>query len=390
MYQVRKYNQISELGLRELPTSLYKIHTDINNPQAIILRSHKLKEEDLGDDLLAIGRAGAGVNNVPVAECTQKGIVVFNTPGANANAVKELVLAGLLISSRKIVESIVDLKAVEDRENIAKTAEKMKANYAGPEIAGKKLGIIGLGAIGVCVAQVATSLGMEVIGYDPYISVANAWKMPKEVHFAQSFDSLLAEADYITLHIPASAKTNEFINSNIIAKMKDGVRLLNFSRAEIVKVNDIINGINSGKIAYYVHDFADERLLDIKNVLTLPHLGASTKEAEENCAVMACSQLKEYLENGTIVNSVNFPTVNLKRNGSNRLSIIHSNIPKMIGQISDVIGEADINIIDMMNTSKDDIAYTLMDLNEALTEDILNKIKNLDGVKRVRIINIPH
>ena len=386
MYHVRKYNQISELGLDKLPIDLYKVHTDVEEPQAIILRSYKLQKEEFGKELLAIGRAGAGVNNVPVVECTGKGVVVFNTPGANANAVKELVLAGLLISSRKIVESIIDLKAVKNRKDIAKTAEKMKSNYAGPELTGKKLGIIGLGAIGVSVAQVAPSLGMEVIGYDPYISVANAWKIPKEVQFARSLDSLLAEADYITLHIPVSSQTKAFINHKIIAKMKNRVRLLNFSRSEIVEVDDIIAGVNNGKIAYYVHDFADERLLDVKNVLTLPHLGASTKEAEDNCAIMACNQLRDYLEHGIIVNSVNLPSVNLKRNGSNRLSVIHSNIPKMLGQISDVIGEANINIVDMINVSKDDIAYTLMDLSEYPSENIRHKIKYLKGVKRIRLI----
>lgn len=385
MFTIRKHDKIAEIGLAEL-TGL-PVSTDEKNPDGIVLRSHKIQNAEFGEKLLAIGRAGAGVNNIPVEECTQKGIVVFNTPGANANAVKELVIASLLLSSRRIVDSVIALKQVSDRTDIDKKSEKMKAEFAGPEIAGKTLGVVGLGAIGVLVSQAAVGLDMKVIGYDPALSVQNAWNIPREVKQAAHLDTLVAECDYITIHVPLLDATKGLVNAALISKMKTGVRLVNLARSEIVNVPDLVAALKSGKVSFYTCDFADDRLLDLPNVLTFPHLGASTPEAEDNCAVLACRQVREYLERGNIRNSVNFPNVSLEpKIGKPRLSIIHKNVPKMLATISDAIGAVNANIDDMMNASRGEAAYTLLDLDALPDPALVAALQKIPGVVKVRVI----
>lgn len=386
MYSIRKNDKISEQGLNLLSDDL-KLSTDEKNPDGILLRSYKLPVAEFGDKLLAIARAGAGVNNIPVDECSKKGIVVFNTPGANANAVKELVIAGLLMSSRKLVQSVVDLKAVSDRTDIDKKSEKMKSEYIGPEISGKTLGIVGLGAIGVMVAQAAVGLNMKVIGYDPFLSIMNAWNIPSTVEQAKSLDSMLAKCDYISFHIPVTEKTKNMINSGFLSKMKDGVRILNFARGELVSVPDMVDALNEGKVACYVNDFADERLLDNPKVITFPHLGASTPEAEDNCAILACRQIEDYLKNGNITNSVNYPALQMDRTSGARITVLHLNKNGMIQHISDLIAKAGGNIKEMANRSNGDYAYTILDLDKSLSDSLSGDLEKIEGVIRVRIIN---
>ena len=386
MFNLRTYNAISPKGLDRLPKEKYSVSDSGDNSDAFILRSYKLSIDECNDGLLAIGRAGAGVNNIPVPDCTGKGIAVFNTPGANANAVKELVVAGMLLGSRKLYESIRELENLEDFTDVAKLAEKLKSQFAGPEIAGKTLGIVGLGAIGVFVAQAAVGLGMDVVGYDPYISVQNAWNIPNKVEFASSMDVLLEKSDYISLHVPAVEATKGLVNAEFIGKAKEGFRLLNFSRAEIVNLDDVLSAVESGKIAYYVTDFAEERSIKMENVLVLPHMGASTYEAEENCAEMACDQLMEFLENGNVKNSVNLPELSIPRSGKCRVTIIHENKPKMLGQISDIVGDAGLNIQDLGNRSKGETAYTIMDIDSDVNDGVISDLKGIDGVIRVRVI----
>ena len=387
MYQIKTYNEIAEAGLSLFDRDSYTLNQEEVAAHGILLRSYPLSEKEFGENLLTIARAGAGVNNIPVAAATKKGVVVFNTPGANANAVKELVLAGLLMSSRKIVESITSLKALEDKTDIAKQAEKLKARFAGPEVAGKTLGIIGLGAIGTQVAQVAPHFGIKVLGYDPFISIETALGLPREIQIEKNLTDVLAKSDYITLHIPVTEKTKAMINFDRIAKMKKGIRILNFSRPEIVHIPDILEGLSAGKIAYYVSDFADERLLDIENCLIFPHLGASTYEAENNCAIMACEQIKHYLGMGVIRNSVNFPEMNMEKNDKIRLCMIHENIPKMISHISDTIGSKGTNIHDMINKSKGEFAYTAIDLDSQPDLSVLKKISEIKGMIRLRVLD---
>ncbi|NLK97429.1 phosphoglycerate dehydrogenase [Defluviitalea saccharophila] len=387
MYKIQTLNNISEKGLELLPKDTYEVSNDCTNPDGILVRSAKMHGMELPASLKAIARAGAGVNNIPVEECSEKGIVVFNTPGANANGVKELVLAGLLLSSRKIVEGIQWTKSLKGQgSEVPKLVEKGKSEFAGPEILGKKLGVIGLGAIGVLVANAAHSLGMDVQGYDPYMSIDAAWGLSRSVHRAVSLESLLSECDYITVHVPLLDETKNMLNKEKFALMKKGVRILNFSRGELVNNTDLIEAIKEGIVAAYVTDFPSEELIDVENIIAIPHLGASTPESEENCAMMAAEQLRNYLEHGNIKNSVNFPDCEMVRTTNYRTVVAHKNIRNMVGQITTILAHADINIMDMMNKSKKDWAYTVIDSDKKVEEDIVAKIKAIDGVVAVRTL----
>ncbi|NMA83365.1 MAG: phosphoglycerate dehydrogenase [Epulopiscium sp.] len=388
MYTIQMLNPISKQGLDLLPENKYSIQTEVKDPDGILVRSYKMHDMDLCCSLKAIARAGAGVNNIPVEECSKKGIVVFNTPGANANAVKELVIAGLLLSSRKIVDGIQWAKTlVGEGAAVPKKVEEGKGAFVGPELQGKKIGIIGLGAIGVLVANAAHALGMEVIGYDPYISVQAAWGLSRGVGKAESMESLLQESDYISLHIPLLEDTKGFLGEEQFAIMKQGVRVLNFSRGELVNTSALKDAIDRKIVANYTTDFPDEALLQMDKVICIPHLGASTPESEENCAVMAVTELKEYLENGNIRNSVNYPDCVMPRRGvPYRLAVNHQNIPNMVGQITSLLAKYHINIEDMLNRSKKDYAYTLIDISNEPTVEIVEKIQAIVGVSKVRIL----
>lgn len=383
MYKIQTLNKISSRGL-ELFDSNYSISDSIEGVDAILVRSAKMHDMDLPDTVKAIARAGAGVNNIPVDECSEKGIVVFNTPGANANAVKELVIAGLLLSSRKIVDGINWAKTLT--EDIAKTVEKGKGEFVGPEILGKKLGVIGLGAIGVMVANAAHALGMEVVGYDPYISINAAWGLSRHIKHAMSLDEVLQDSDYITIHVPLLDSTKHMFNKEAFSKMKRGVRILNFSRDTLVNNEDIINAIEEGIVSKYVTDFPVEGVMNNESIITIPHLGASTPESEENCAVMAVKQVKDYLENGNIVNSVNFPVCEMAWSTDCRVTIIHRNIPAMIKKITDIIATEGINIQDMMNKSKGQYAYTIIDTDAKVTEENINNIRKIPDIISIRVL----
>lgn len=386
MYNVLTLNKISETGIKNF-TSDYKCSDEIKNPDAILVRSASMHETKFAPETLAVARAGAGVNNIPIDECAKKGIVVFNTPGANANAVKELVLCGLLLSSRKIVPAIEWVKTtLKGDENFSKSVEKGKSAFAGPEIKGKKLGVIGLGAIGVLVANAAQSLGMEVYGYDPYLSVDAAWNLSRSVKHVTNIDDIFASCDYITLHVPLTDSTKGVINTISIAKMKDSVRILNFSRGELVETGDIIRALSGGKVAAYVTDFGNSALLDANGVIVLPHLGASTPESEDNCAVMAVNEIVDYLENGNITNSVNFPSVSVPRSGKTRITILHKNVPNVISNISASVANENINIDNMVNKSRGEFAYTMLDTDTEVSVDAIEAIKALDNIIRVRVI----
>jgi D-3-phosphoglycerate dehydrogenase len=387
MYKIQKLNKISPRGLERFPGDSYEYATEIVNPDAILVRSADMHSIDLPASLKAIARAGAGVNNIPVDKCTEKGIVVFNTPGANANAVKELVLLGLIISSRRVYQGIEWSKGLIGKgDEVPQIIEKQKSNYEGPEIKGKKLGIIGLGAIGVMVANDAISLGMEVSGFDPFISVDAAWGLSRDVKKAISLDSLLSESDYISLHIPLNEKTKGLINKEKFAIMKKGVRLVNFARGGLIKNEDLKEAIDDGTVACYVTDFPDEFLIKLDKVVPIPHLGASTPESEENCAVMAVDQLREYLEKGNIINSVNFPDCSLYPSGKKRMIIANKNVPNIIGQITHILAEQKINIADMLNKSRGDYAYNIIDLDSEISDAILSQVKAIEGILMVRVI----
>lgn len=391
MYKIQTMNKISIQGLSLFPHGDYEVAGEILNPDAVIVRSADMHETELPASVKAIARAGAGVNNIPLQKCTDRGIVVFNTPGANANAVKELVLASLLFSSRPVLNANNWVKGLVGKgDEIPTLAEKGKSQFVGPEIQGKTLGVIGLGAIGALVANAAVGLGMQVIGFDPFISVDAAWSLSRAVVKAESMDSLLAKADYLTLHVPQTDITKGFINAEKISLMKNGVRLLNFSRGGLVVNSDVIAAVKSGKIACFVSDFADEALLKTENVICLPHLGASTPEAEENCARMAVLQVRDFLENGNIVNSVNFPKCSAASpvpEGGSRLCVANKNVPNMIGQIAAVIAEARLNIEAMTNQNKADVAYNLIDVDAFAGDEVVEKINAIDGVIAVRIIH---
>lgn len=364
----------------------YNCGDNIENPNAIILRSFSMHDMELPENLLAVARAGAGVNNIPIDKCSEKGIVVFNTPGANANAVKELVVAALFLSSRKIVDGIAWSKTLSG-DDVAKQVEKGKSAFAGPEILNKTLGVVGLGAIGVMVANAAVALGMEVIGYDPYISVDAAWGLSRAVKRADSEKEIYENSDYITLHVPLNGETKGKINSESISDMKDGVRILNFSRGELVDDDVIIDATAKGKVACYITDFPNEKLINKQGIITIPHLGASTPESEENCAVMAANELREYLENGNIMNSVNFPSCSLERGAPIRLCITHRNVPNMLKQFSEMFAAHDINIENMLNKSRGNYAYTILDALTIPDNETLENLRALNTVLKVRVIS---
>lgn len=386
MYKIKTLNKIATEGL-DLLNDAYQI-VEENDVNGILLRSYKMHDMELPETLEAVARAGAGVNNIPIDQCSEKGIVVFNTPGANANGVKELVIAGMLLSSRDIVGSIDWAKTlIGEGDDVPKLVEKGKSNFAGPEIQGKTLGVIGLGAIGALVANAATSLGMNVLGYDPFISVEAAWGLSRSVKRAENIDDLFAQADYITVHVPLIEATKDLINKDKLNIMKDDVRILNFSRDGLVNADDIIEALESGKVSKYVTDFPDEKVLKAKNVISIPHLGASTPESEINCAVMAVNQIKEYLEHGNIKNSVNYPECDMGVcTTTGRIAINHKNIPHMVSRITTVLGDHEINIADMINKSKKDWAYTIIDVESTINEDIIKELQTIDGVVKVRVI----
>ena len=383
MYNVKTLNKIAACGTDLLDRSKYTVGDDIDNPQAILVRSASMHEMELGDDLLAIARAGAGVNNIPVDKCSEKGIVVFNTPGANANAVKELVIAGMLLASRDVIGGVAWANTLTG-DDVDKQVEKGKSNFAGCEIKGKTLGIIGLGAIGILVANAAYALGMEVIGYDPYLSVDSALKLSRHVKKANSPEEVYAAADYITIHVPLMDSTRNTINAETIAQMKDGVIILNFARGGLVNNADIKKALADGKVAKYVVDFADSETVNQPGIINIPHLGASTAESEDNCAVMAAQELTDYLENGNILNSVNFPNCSLPEDNIGRIAIAHKNIPNVIAKFTEALSS--VNISDMINKSKGELAYTIINTDHAIPAEAIEKLNQIDAVIRVRVI----
>lgn len=385
MYNIKLLNKISPVGVGQFDDQ-YLVGEDVEKEDGVLVRSASMHEYELNDNLKAIARAGAGVNNIPVDKCSEKGIVVFNTPGANANAVKELVLCALFLSSRKIIESIRWVDTLKDDQNIAKTAEKGKSNFVGPEIEGKTLGVIGLGAIGVNVANAAIKLGMKVKGYDPYIGVNAAWALSKHAKHAISLDEIYQECDYITIHIPSNSETKGFLNHEAFAQMKDGVKILNFARGDLVNNEDLLANVANGKIEKYISDFAAPELIGQENIIILPHLGASTPESEDNCAKMAVDEVREYLENGNIINSVNFPGVNQARVSKTRLCIINKNVPNILANISKLFADHNLNIENMVNRSRGEYAYTIIDTNDEVRQDIIERIESAKGIISVRSI----
>ncbi len=386
MFQYTCLNPIADVGLH-LFSDKYQKTDDIKNAQAVLVRSASMHDMELPEGLEAVARAGAGVNNIPLDQCADQGIVVFNTPGANANGVKELVIAGMLLASRDIVGGIEWVRDNKDEADIAKLSEKQKKNFAGCEISGKKLGVIGLGAIGVLVANAATHLGMEVLGYDPYISVNAAWSLSRSVKHISNVEDIYKECDYITIHVPLLDSTKGMINAEAIEKMKDGVVLLNFARDLLVDEAAVIDAIKNNKVKKYVTDFANPTTAGADGVILTPHLGASTEESEDNCAMMAVREIRDYLENGNIVHSVNFPDCNMGGcDKAGRVAILHKNKKGMIGKYSTVFGNADINIEDMTNKSKGDYAYTLLDISTPVTEEVIGQLKAIDGVLKVRVV----
>lgn len=388
MYKIQTLNKIDQEGLQVFPATTYKIANEIADPDAIVLRSFSMHDMEIPCSVKAIARAGAGVNNIPIAKCTEKGIVVFNTPGANANGVKELVIAGLLMASRDLIGGVQWAKTLAgEGAKVAPLIEKGKSNFGGYEIKGKTLGIIGLGAIGVLVANAAQSLGMTVIGYDPYILVEHAWNLHHNVVRARSIESMLGKADFITLQIPLMAETTGFINADKLTLMKDGVKILNFARGELVVDADIKAAIESGKVAAYFTDFPNAELLQMDKVVAIPHLGASTNESEVNCAIMAAEQVRNFFENGNIRNSVNFPAAEMERNSGARLLVTNKNIPNIISQLTTILAQAGINIDNMLNKNRGDIAYNIIDTNnKTLSDELIDKMKSIEGVFMVRVL----
>lgn len=387
MYKVRTYNQISSKGLDRFPRDNYEIASDFAEPDAFMLRSHKLHDEEIPASVSAVARAGAGVNNIPVPEFTKKGIVVFNTPGANANAVKELIASALFMASRDIfggMNYVQGLTDITDGAEMSKLLEKQKKQFAGCEVAGKTLGVVGLGAIGSMVANMALELGMNVVGYDPAISVEAAWRLSSDVEKMENLQSLLGRADFITLHVPALDVTRHLINAQALQCMKSSAILLNFAREEVVDASAVQNALDNGGLGKYVTDFPTPELLGRDNVLLMPHIGASTEEAEENCAMMAADQLMDYLENGNIVNSVNFPATKMPRNGGYRITFCNENVPKVLGNVLSLLADRSMNVIDMVNKSRDDIAYNIVDVETEPTAELLEEIRNVDGIVVVR------
>lgn len=385
MFDILTLNKIAKIGLDKLGDN-FTVTDEVKNPDGIMLRSFAMHDMELPESLKAVARAGAGTNNIPIDKCSEKGIVVFNTPGANANAVKELAIGALFLASRDVVGGIKWAETLkEEGDAVPKLVEKGKSAFVGPEITGKTIGVIGLGAIGVMVANAANSLGMEVLGYDPFISVDAAWHLSRKIVHVNNINEIFAKCDYITLHLPLNDKTRYTINKDTIALMKEGARIINFSRNELVNNEDLLNAVAEGKIAKYVTDFPSADLIGVENVICIPHLGASTPESEDNCAVMAAKELKDYLENGNITNSVNFPACNAPRETAVRICIIHKNIPAMINAFTSFFADNNINIENLINKSKGDYAYTLIDTASDIPE-IEDKLLAIDGVIKVRVI----
>ncbi len=385
MTNIKLYNKISQIGLDVFDSNKYNVSENAENPQGVLVRSAALHEEPFGPELLAIARAGAGVNNIPIDRCSENGIVVFNTPGANANGVKELAIAALLLASRDIVGGINWALSLKGTPEVGKQVEKGKSKFVGPEIKGKTLGVIGLGAIGGMVANTATALSMNVVGCDPYITVKNAWSISRAVRKADDYDAIYAESDYISYHIPSLPSTKGIINKENIAKMKDGVRIINLSRGDLANIPDLIEALESGKVASYVTDFPCDELLGVPHVVCIPHLGASTPESEDNCAVMAAEQLIDYIENGNIRNSVNYPEIQLPRTESNRVVVLHENIPNTITQISGVLASDNVNIESLLSQAKGNNAVSIFDTNDNITEAVVADISAIPGIVRVMV-----
>lgn len=390
MYKIQTLNKISAVGLEDFPRDNYETASGLNNPDAILVRSADMHNMELSGTVKAVARAGAGVNNIPIDELTKKGIVVFNTPGANANAVKELVLLALLVSSRPVFKATEWVKTLSGKgEEIPDLAEKGKSQFVGHELKGKKLGVIGLGAIGALVANSAVQLGMEVIGYDPFMSIAAAWRLDNHVKYAETLDVLLSKADYITIHVPQTADTKGLVNEKTIKNMKDGVVIINIARGGLVNNDDILAALASKKVSCYVTDFASEEMINKENVICFPHLGASTPEAEDNCAKMAVAQLREFLENGNITNSVNFPkcvTDNPIPAGGTRLCISHANTSGIVAKFTTILGNAKLNIAGMINQNRGDVAYNIIDVDGVVGEETLRQLAGVDTVTKVRPI----
>ncbi len=386
MKKIKLMNKISAAGIEVFETEKYEVSSETETPDAIMVRSASLHETEFPDNLLAIARAGAGYNNIPVDKCSEAGIVVFNTPGANANAVKELAVAAIMLASRDIAGGIEWAKTIPDSENVAKAVEAGKSKFAGQEIMGKTLGVIGLGAVGGLVANTAVSLGMNVVGCDPFLSVDAAWRLSRAVTKAASYDEIYASSDYITIHAPSTPETRGMINKETISKMRDGVRIINLARADLVNAADMTAALESGKVAVYVTDFPTNEIIGVRGVVAIPHLGASTEESEVNCAVMAARQLVEYIELGNIKNSVNFPNVTLPHTGDYRLCVLHKNIPAMLSGISSVISSRNINIETMTNRSRGEYAYTIVEIKGELPDECVGAIRGIDGVLRVNVI----
>ena len=386
MYTIKTLNAISPVGLAKLPATQFEVDNDCAAPHGILVRSADLHEVPLPDSLLAIARAGAGTNNIPIDKCTAAGIVVFNTPGANANAVAELVIGALVAGSRNLPDAIAWAQKLKGSETLAKDVEKGKKQFVGPELRGKTLGVIGLGAIGARVANAAVSLGMEVLGCDPYISIDAAWSLSRSVQHCVSLGDMLPRCDYLTIHVPYMPSTKHTINAQTLSMCKDGVRVLNFARGELVDTAAMLAALESGKAAQYFCDFPSEELLGVKGVYCTPHLGASTPESETNCAVMAASELSDYLKNGNILHSVNLPDVQQPRAGGRRICIIHKNEPGVISAITGILTNANLNIENMVNKGKKDVAYTMLDVTGTIADDLMGQLSGIDSVIRVRIL----
>ncbi len=387
VYHIKLLNKISSIGTDVFDKEKYTYSEAEENPDAILVRSASLHEMKFGENLKCIARAGAGINNIPVEKCSEKGIVVFNTPGANANAVKELTMAALLLASRKITEGIAWVNSLKGQcDDVAKEVEKGKSAFLGPELYGKKLGVIGLGAIGAMVANTAYHFGMEVMGFDPYMTIDNAWSLSRAIKKAQSREEIYAQCDYITIHVPSTPETRGMICESTIHQMKDGVRIVNLARGDLVVNKDVIAAVGQGKIGAYVTDFPCGELLGVPGIVTIPHLGATTPESEDNCALMAVKECMAFLEQGNIKNSVNYPEVILPHTGNFRLCIFHKNIPSMLSQVSSVVSDMKINIENMINKSKKDNAYTIIETNDEITESAIEKIRSIQGIVRVNLI----
>ena len=385
MYTVKCLNPIASKGL-DLFTEDFKVIDDLDKADAVLVRSAAMHDLEVPESLLAVARAGAGVNNIPLDEYAKKGIVAFNTPGANANGVKELVVAGLLLASRDIIGGYNWVKENASEENLAKLVEKQKKQYAGNELKGKSIGVIGLGAIGVLVANICNRLGMKVYGYDPYVSVDSAWRLSRSIHHTKNVDEIYKECDYITIHVPALEDTKGMINKNAISLMKEGVVILNFARDVLVNSEDIVDALVGGKVGRYVTDFPTPEIAGVKHAIVIPHLGASTAESEDNCAKMAVEELKDFLENGNIRNSVNFPACDMGVRDKTRITILHRNIPNMIGQFTALLAKDNVNIDDMTNKSRGSYAYTMIDVDSEVPDGVVEELKQIGEVLRVRVI----